>query len=176
MNDRHVGAEPLHNLHDVRGQEHGGSARHALLQEIPEQTGPDRIHPFERLVQEEQVGSGQQGRGQGELLFHSVGEVQGRLGVFAGQSHERQELFGALGHHGQGQIVHPADEQEIFPGREVIEQRRVFGNHADAATQWIRAFRVVHVHAEQPDAPAAGGQHGRKHVERGGLAGAIRAR
>ena len=70
-----VVAQPLHDLQDVRGQEHGAAAAHELGQEVLDLARRDGIDALERLVEEEQPRCRQQRHGQCQLLAHAVGVV-----------------------------------------------------------------------------------------------------
>lgn len=70
---------------------------------------------------------------------------------------------------------HAADEGEVFPRGEVVEQREVLGHHADAALHLERAARIAHVLAEDADAAAAGCEQAGEHFDGGGFARAVGA-
>src|SRR5580658_6800861 len=63
--DAHVRAESLDNLEHVRSQEDRRAAPDALFEGVAQHAGGDGIHTLERFVQEQQVGVGNQGGGQG---------------------------------------------------------------------------------------------------------------
>jgi len=69
-------AEALDDLQHMRGEEDGGATfRHALEHGF-EGAGGDGIDAFEGLVEEEDPGAVDDGRGESELLLHAVGEVR----------------------------------------------------------------------------------------------------
>ena len=99
-------AEPLHDFQDVRGEEHGEPA---AADEIREQRGErsfgHRVHPFERLVQKEQLRTVDERGRQRQLLAHAEGVVCDQLAGVARQLHRLQQLVGAAGRFRAAQAV-----------------------------------------------------------------------
>ena len=131
--DADVRAQPLDDLQDVRRQEDRRAAGHEAGQQVADDARRHRVHPLERLVEEQQVRVGQQRRGQGQLLLHAVRVFQRQLLLLVLQAEQRQQLVDAAADRVARQQVHAADEGEVLAGRQVVEQGQVFGDDADAA-------------------------------------------
>ena len=169
------GAEFLDNLQDVRGEKDRRAPTDALLEGVAQHARGNGINALEGFIEEQKVRIGDQGRGQGELLFHPVGELEREFLLLVRQVHHVQQLVATRADGSRGQQIHAANEGEVFAGGQIVEQREVFRHYADAALDLQRAPRVTHVLAQQAHCARARRQQPGKHLDGGGLARAVGA-
>src|SRR5437879_6066359 len=162
-------AEPLHDFQDVRGEEH---AEPAAADEIREQRGErslgHRVHPFERLVQEEQLRTVDERGRQRQLLAHAEGVVRDQLAGIACQLHRLQQLVGAAGGFRAAQAVEAPHEDQVLPAGEPIEEKQAVRNYPDAALEGIAGGQL-----QDPHRAAGRSEHAGQHGDGGALAGAV---
>ena len=80
----------------VGGDEDAHALGHELVHGLPEQASAQRIHAAGGLVQEEDPGAVQGGRGQGHPLPLTPGKLAGFAAAQPWQTHHRQHLFHPL--------------------------------------------------------------------------------
>ena len=87
----------------------------------------------EGLVEEQDRGLGNQGRGDGDFLFLTVGIAVDRPVPFAGQLKQFQQPIDVLHEPVDVQIVEPADAEQEFAAGAVRRQPGMIGQINDAA-------------------------------------------
>ena len=81
IDDGHAVAQALHHFEHVRGQKDGGAAPHLVDQDVLHQPRAHRVHAFERLVHQKQVGMVDQRRRHRDALAHALGVLADDLAV-----------------------------------------------------------------------------------------------
>ena len=117
MNDGDVAAQALDDLKDVRGEKDGGSAGDHSLEHGLERAGRDGVDAFERLIEEENLGSVNDRGGQRKFLLHAVGVVGDEFLRLVGELHEIEQLGGALSRGDAIEAVHASGEAEKLRAR-----------------------------------------------------------
>jgi len=173
IDDGDVRAESLDDLHDVGGEEDGGSAGDHALKHGFQSAGGDRVDAFEGFVEEEDFWAVDDGGGECEFLLHAVGEVCDEFLCFVGEGHELEEFGGAGGGGGGVETVHAADEAKVFGCGETAEEGEAFGNDSDLAFDFDGVGGRVK--AEDLNAAGGGGEESGEHFDGGGFAGAVGA-
>ncbi len=151
-------------LVDVGGrEEHGGAECGLAGHEAPELSAADRIDTGGGLVEDQQVGTVQDGHGQGELLAHAAGELPGQAAGRRRQPRGGEELGGACAQRGAAQPVGAAGKGQVLGGGEVVIHAAGSGYVADASRRW------------SANVAGSGAQDAGHGAQQSGLAGAVAA-
>ena len=94
--DANVRTELFNDFQDVRSQKYGRTARDVAGQQIADDVRGHRVHALKRLVEEQQVRIGQQGRRERQLLLHAVRVFEGQLFLLVLKAEQRQQLADAV--------------------------------------------------------------------------------
>jgi hypothetical protein len=129
-----------------------------------------RVHAFERRVEEEKLGSVDQGGRQRQLLAHAEGVVGDQLPPIRGELHGREQLVRAAGGLFASEPVQATYEHEVLPAGEAVEEQEPVRDHADAAFHLVGGRKAQHAQG-----PRRGREHARQHGDGGALARAVRA-
>ncbi len=106
---------------DVGGrEEHGGAGCGLAGHEAPKLGAADRIDTGGGLVEDQQVGTVQDGHGEGELLAHAAGELPGQAVGCRRQPGGGEELGGACAQRGAAQPVGAAGKGQVLGGGQVV--------------------------------------------------------
>src|ERR1035438_742051 len=122
--DADVGAEFLHNLQDVGGEKDRCAATDALLEGVAQHARGNGIDALEGFVEEQEVWIGDQGSGQGELLLHTVGELEREFLFLVRQIHHVQQFVATRADGSRRQKIHAADEGKVFAGGQIRSEER----------------------------------------------------
>ena len=164
--DRHGVAQALDLAEDVAAEQHGGAPLVQVLHLVAEGRLHEGVEPGRRLVEEEELGVGRQGRDQGDLLPVARG-----VGAHLGRQVEPEALDeGGLA----GQVdppVHPGQQVEGLAPGEGRPERHVAGHVGDAGVQLHGVG--PRVEAEHPRRPAVGADQAEQDADRRGLARSV---
>src|SRR5690606_39194002 len=95
--------------------------------------------------------------------------------LLAGEIHEGEQLIAALADRRARQPVHAPDEREVLARGQIVEEREVLRDDADAALDLAGLAGVGHVPAEEDDRAAGRREQPREHLDGRGLPGAVGA-
>lgn len=96
VDDGDVGAQPLHEFHDVGG-EHDGAARCDVgRQDLADDLGGDGVDGFEGFVEDEEGWAVDEGLGEEDFFGHAGGVVGNEAVAGVGEVEDGEEFFGAL--------------------------------------------------------------------------------
>ena len=107
-------------VHVRRGDENREPAVVQLVQDLPELPARHRVDPGRRLVEEEEVGPGEKGGDERELLLHSAGERPGEAPAVRAHADALEELRGAEPGLGRWNRVEPGPQVEVLVDRQVL--------------------------------------------------------
>ena len=143
------------------------------LEEIFEEARGDDIEAGERLVEDEQLGIVQQGRGDEHALAHAFGV--GRDGrVLPGLEMEQLEQPRGLGFNERlAEAAEPADQLQVFEPGEVVVEMGFFGDVAEGGAEGDHVLANILAFEEHP--AVVGPQHAGDDFDGGGFAGAVGA-
>jgi hypothetical protein len=161
-------------VHVVRGQEDRDVVAPLQLFDV----GPDvraclRVEPDRRLVEEQHARRVQEAPGDLEPPHHPAGERHDLAVPPFGEADHRQDLVDPSRDEVPGDAVQLGVELQVDLGREVGVERRVLEDQPDVA-----ADRVTVPHDVVPGDKRGAGRGRREraeHLDRGGLAGTVRA-
>ena len=84
-----------------------------------------------------------------------------------------EQFVGAAANGVARQQVHAADEGEVLAGGQIVEQRQVLRDDADAALGLQGLAQVEHVLSQDENLPSRRRQQAGQHLDGGGFAGAV---
>ena len=120
-----------------------------VAEEPPDLHDPRRVEPVRRLVEDEQLGVGQQRRGDAEALLHAEREALDRLPVPADEADLCEHGVHAL----ERQAAEAGERYEVGPGRQAGDERRALDQGPDPCGVGLRG-----VDRRAEDGCAAGGR------------------
>ena len=157
----------------MAGEHHRVADLGEALQHLADRPGGHRIHRFERLVEEQHLGTVEQRGRQCDLLAHAGAVVDHQLVLGGDQVEHVEQLTGPVGHQVGGQAPQETAVGEQLQAAEAFVEAEVVGQHADPGL----GCRGIGPDVEALDADQAGvgAQQPGHHPDRGGLAGTIGA-
>jgi hypothetical protein len=168
-------AGPLDLVEEVGGQHDRAAIGHHRQDQFTHLGHPGRIQPVHRLVQEEQLGVGQQAGGDPQPLAHSHGVCRDPVVAAVGQADPLQRRpdaipRGRLACRGQQPQVLPAGEMGVEPGfvddGADTSERRVAMPRDGVSEQGHRAGIGVGQPQQHPDERCLAGAVGAEVTER----------
>ncbi len=159
------------------GDDDGGEAELAagVGDEGEDGVAPHRVEAGGGLVEEHQLGAGDEGAGEGEAFLHPAGEL-GRVAPGVALELEAPERVGhALADLGLGQEGGLLErERDVFPGGERVEQGVALEKVGAAGAKGGEGGGVAagERRAVEADLAGVGREHAREALEEHGLAGA----
>lgn len=168
-------AEP-HGLVQVVRDEDDRLAEFGLkLQELVLNLPADqRVQRRERLVHQQDLGSGRERAGQPDSLPHAAGKVVGQVVRPLRQAHHAQRVHGSLTSLGLGQPGNLQRVPGVLQHRPMRHEREVLEHHADLlATQLAQRRRLERGQLDpiDPHASPGGLQQAVEHPDQGRLSG-----
>mmetsp|Transcript_20735 Transcript_20735/g.65201 ORF Transcript_20735/g.65201 Transcript_20735/m.65201 type:complete len:609 (-) Transcript_20735:3142-4968(-) len=165
-------AEGLDLLHEVRGED-DGAGLHGGAEDVPEVASGDGVEAGGGLVEEDESGVADDGDGGAELALHAAAEARGEL---VGVGAELELVEGGLDEPGRlpgRDAAELGEEPEMVGAGEEVPESVVL---ADDAEDLGGLLEVVEdgVGVDE-DVARRGRDLAEDHVERGRLAGAVRA-
>ena len=162
---------PLRLVHVVRAHQHRNALRRQPMQFLPEIAPRGRVHARRRLVQQQQLRPAQHAGRQRQPLLPAAGKRARQLVRAVRQPQLRQSFLHDLAP--RGHAVHPRDEVQVFPDRQVVPVRELLRHVAGLALD-LRAL------APDVEAQAGAGARVRReqaahHPDGRGLAAAVGA-
>ena len=112
----------------VRGDEDGPPTPTKIAQQLADLHDAGGVEAVRRLVEDQQLGVGQQRCGDAEALLHAEREPLDRLPVPAGQADLRDDRVHPL----ERQVTEPGERHEIGAGREPRDERRALDEGPDS--------------------------------------------
>ena len=164
----------LRLVHVVRGHEDRRSLR--LLQGAdvaPDRAARLRVEADGRLVEEQHARRMQQPAGDLQPPLHAAGERQDRVVAAVGEADHLEHLIRPGRDGGRVDPIQLGVEPEVLRGGHLHVQRRVLEDQADVAAHVVAPADDVEA-ADARDPGRGLGQRA-EHVDRGALAGAVRA-
>ena len=122
VDDGDVVADLFDQLHDVAGEQHGRAGADEARQQPADHIGGDRIHAFERLVQEQHRRVVDQGAAERGLLAHAGGVVGDQSLRICGQVEHVQQLRGPGARLAGRQAAQPPGVFQQFLTAQPLEQ------------------------------------------------------
>ena len=130
-----------------------------------------RVDAHGRLVHDQELGPVREGARHVEAALHAPGELLRPLVRVLREADERERLRDPLRSSRAAQAVEAAEELQVLPGGQVLEDRDLLGHEPDAALQ-VHDARALggseHLHGARVDADQP-----REHPDGRGLAGAV---
>src|SRR5579884_3372245 len=102
-------------------------------------TSRDWVQATARFVQEEHLGTMQQGTGNHDTLTHTVGEFADLIAGPVAQSHQRQDLVDSFFR----QAVEPATKGKVLASRETLIEILIFKNHSNTSLELLALLHNV---------------------------------
>ena len=131
VDDGHVIADLLDQLHDVAGEQHGRAGAGQPRQQPADHVGGDRIHALQRLVQEQHRRVVDQGAAERGLLAHAGGIVSDQPLGISGQVQHVQQLRRPRPRLGDGQAAQPPGVLQHLLAAQPLEQPGLGRHHPD---------------------------------------------
>ena len=167
--DGHPVADGLDLGEQMGVEEHGDPAGGQLPDQLADLAAAHRVEGRGRLVEQDQVGPGEQGQGEAEALGHALGVAADPLAAPPGQADPLQQLGDAPGQLGAAEAGQAAVEvEQLGAGRPLLEAE-VLGQVADPAA----GGRLGRRPAEDQRLPAGGPDQAEQDLHGGGLAGPV---
>jgi hypothetical protein len=165
--DDDVAGGQRHLAHQVAGDEDGAAAGSVRGEQVADPPHAVGVQPVDRLVQDEDLGVGQQGGGDAEALAHAEREAAGALAGHVLQPDHVDDLVDAAA----GNAVGRGQRPQVLVGR----SGRVHRTGLEQCADDLQRARVLGVGAAV-DGDAAGGRRVQAEDEPHGraLAGAVR--
>jgi hypothetical protein len=161
------GADLLDLGQDVRAQQHGHAGLAQVTDGLADLADARGIEAVGRLVEDQQVGSLEQRRGDREPLLHAEGVALVAVLLAAGQLHglDRRVDDGVRGADRSG------EQLEVAAATEVRRELRRLDDRTHAADHLRQSLR--HRLAEEPHGAPRRPRQAEQHPDRRGLAGAV---
>lgn len=163
-------ADGLHLRENV-GAENDGMSLPQRLDQIPDFNDLDGVQADGRLIQNDDLGSSQQGLGNAHPLPVALGQVRDAPVGHRPNSGLPDHFFNLPRQPGPPQALGPAHKAQIFQRRLVHVEGRLLREIADEPLGLARL--VKHVMAADADTALRGGQAPRHDIHGGGLARAV---
>jgi len=168
VHDGDAVAQPLRLVHVVRRQHDAPPARAQLHDEVPELPARLRIEAGGRLVEEEQLGIAHHRARQREPLLLSTAQLPHPCMALLAELHQVDHLV-----HAAAARVEAAEQPHGLLHRELLGELRLLELDAEPLAQG--ALVAVPPLAEHLDHPLVGNREALADLDRGRLAGAVRA-
>ncbi len=158
-------------VHVVGGDQHAHALGGELVDLAPELAPRLGVDAGGRLVEQQQLGLGQDAGAERQALLPAARQLAGQLALAALQA---QPLDGgARLPGGVGEAVDAGDELQVLQDRQVLVEREALRHVADVVLDLLALG--ADVVAERRAAAAVGRQQPAQHAQGGGLAGAVGA-
>ena len=154
------------------GEQQGGAFVLQLTDEVPHVDPAPRVEARRRLVEEQDLRTPHQARGQVQPPAHAAGVRLRRTSRGIRQLEPRQDLLGTTPRLRLREVVQPSDELEVLEAGQVLVDRRALSREADPEPQLLGV-----AHGVQPvdlRSAAGGREQGGQDPDRGRLAGPVR--
>ena len=174
IHDEVVGGGLIELGQVVAGDEDGGAALAGqLAQESTHLDDADRVEAVDRLVEDQQLGTGDEGDGDAQALTHAQGELPHPLAARVGQADEPEQL---VLQRRRRDAADDAVQVEIVTGAHAQLQAGGLDEAAQAPQVVLgRAAAVARGVAEELDLAVGGRHQAADHAHEGGLARAVAA-
>jgi hypothetical protein len=163
-------AGPLDLIEKVGGQHDRAALGHHRQDQFTHLSHPGRVEPVHRLVQEEQLGVGQQARGDPQPLTHAHGVLRDPVVAAAGQADPLQRRPDAVP---RGRLACRSQKPQVLPAREMGVEPGFVHDGADSSERRVAMPRDRV--SEQGHRASIGAGQSQQHPDERGLAGAVRA-